>query len=238
MATRKIKKKIKKTKLDFMRQLDILDPRKLNFPVTLIGAGGIGSPTGLVLTKLGVRDLTIWDPDTIKAHNLPNQLFPITSENRPKAEVLAELLEGFAGIRPRIVKRAFTGEERLTGVVISGVDNMESRKAIWQTVRFKPTVLLYIDGRMAGEFGVVYSIRPCDIEDVRFYEKTLHSDDEGFQVPCTARSIIYNGFFIAALIANQVKKFAVGEPWSREILFDLKCLQLITEGRMLSGAYP
>jgi hypothetical protein len=82
---------------------------------------------------------------------------------------------------------------------------------------------------MGAEVCTVYSIRPVDPDDVAFYDGTLYLDAEAQEDPCTARAIIYNVFGAAALLANQVKKFAMGERPLREIHFDLKTLTLITK---------
>ena len=121
-------------------------------------------------------------------------------------------------------------DQRLSGVVISAVDTMESRKAIWRNgVRYNPQVPFFLDARMGAEVRTVYSVRPVDPDDVAFYDATLYSDAEALEDPCTARAIIYNVFGAAALLANQVKKFAMGEELPREIHFDLKTLTLITK---------
>jgi hypothetical protein len=77
---------------------------------------------------------------------------------------------------------------------------------------------------MGGEVARIYSINPCDPDDIEFYESMLYDDAEATELRCTARAIIYNVFIIAGLIANQVKKFARAEKVVREIIFDLKTL--------------
>ena len=75
------------------------------------------------------------------------------------------------------------------------------------------------------------SLTPLDPEAGRQagqeYEKQLYSDEEAVELPCTARATIYNCFMIAALIANQVKRFAVGEPVWSELIMDLATMYLI-----------
>lgn len=225
-----MKTKMRTKELDWTRQLNLIPPDKLQFPITLIGAGGIGSPTALTLAKMGCDNLTIWDFDTVATHNIPNQLYPLNAVSKPKAEALSLVLEEYAGVQPRIVPSAFTGKERLSGVVCACVDTMEARMAIWKAVRFKPAVPLYLDARVAGEIGMLYTIRPCDLYAVRFYEQTLHPDEEAWDAPCTARSVIYGSLFTAALIARQIKSHALGESLDREIIFDLKNLVLHSSG--------
>lgn len=208
--------------LDWLRQLGVIPPEKLQFPITLIGAGGIGSPCAIALAKMGCSNLTIWDFDIVEKHNIANQFYPIDAVGKLKVEALSAVVEGFGGLRPHVVPQAFTAEECVSGVVCACVDTMEARGQIWQSVRLKPAVSLYLDARVAGEMGVLYTIRPCDIHQIRFYEQTLHSDEEALDLPCTERSIIYNGFFVAALMASQIKKYALDQELHNEIVFDLK----------------
>ncbi len=74
----------------------------------------------------------------------------------------------------------------------------------------------------------MYTVRPADPDHVRFYERTLYSDDEAWQLPCTAQAIVYTGFGIASLVAGQVKRVAMGDTCKREIIFDQKTLTFFT----------
>jgi hypothetical protein len=213
--------------MNFLRQLDIISPELLDFPITVIGCGGIGTPCAVGLAKMGISRMNLWDPDSVEDHNLPNQFVPLASIGHPKVEVLAEVLRQFAVCEPTAVQRAATGEEA-QGVCIVAVDTMKARQAIWRGIRQNPAVPLLIDGRMGAEVGLIYSVYPMEPKDVAFYESSLHADEEALELPCTARAVIYNTLFMAGLIANQVKKYALGEGLSREIIFDLKNLQLLT----------
>ena len=213
--------------MDYWRQLDLVTPGELKLPITLIGAGGIGSPTALALAKMGCSQLTVYDPDLVEPHNLPNQFYRLEDSARPKVEALRELIRAFTGLEIVSVQEAVS-RQPLSGLVISGVDSMSARQQIWQgSIRCRTNVELYIDARMGAEVCRIYSIRPSDPEDVRVYESTLYNDDQASPDACTAQAIIYNVLSIAGLIANQVKKYAKGEHVDREVILDLKTLTLL-----------
>jgi molybdopterin/thiamine biosynthesis adenylyltransferase len=213
--------------VELLRQLDLVKSETLETPVHLIGCGGIGSLAALALGKLGCPHLSLYDDDRVEEHNVPNQLFRITDVGRPKVEALAEILESFTGIRARAHMRRLEGE-RLQGIVVSGVDSMAARKILWQkSVRHRAGIPLYLDGRLGAEVCRLYAIRPADPDDVRCYERSLYDDGQAAPLSCTAGAIIYTGFAMASLIADQVKKFATGERVPREILCDLKTLTLV-----------
>lgn len=214
--------------MEFLRQLDLVNPETLDLPIHLIGCGGIGSFTALVLSKMGVNHLYLYDPDDIEEHNLPNQLFRLKDVGRPKVEALREILEEFTGA-PVEGLPVEVEARRMTGVVISGVDSMRARKAIWlRSIRYRASVLRYLDARMGAEVARIYAVNPTDPDDIRLYEKSLYSDEEAEVLPCTAAAISYSGFAIASLIGNLIKRLANGEDLPHEILLDLKTLTLLT----------
>ncbi len=193
----------------------------------LIGCGGIGSFAALALGKLGCTRLHLYDDDRVEEHNIPNQLFRMSDIGRPKAEALAEIVELFTGMRPHTAVRRVE-VERLQGIVVSGVDSMAARKTIWRrSIRYRAGIPLYLDGRLGAEICRIYAVRPTDPEDVRTYEQSLYDDGQAAPLPCTAGAIIYTGFAVASLLADEVKKFATGESVAREILYDLKTLTLL-----------
>ncbi|MBU1179921.1 ThiF family adenylyltransferase [Patescibacteria group bacterium] len=215
--------------MDFRRQLDILDPNVILYPVVLIGCGGIGSPTALTLAKMGCPDLTFVDPDIVEEHNLPNQLFRLKDVDRPKAESCKDAVSEFSNCSARAVSEKFDGSQELSGIVISGVDSMASRQLVWDKVRWNLNVPLYIDGRIGGEVIQVYAIRPNQIEDIEFYENNLFPDDEVEVLPCTERAIMYVGFTIAGLIGAQFKKWLKEEQLFRKITFYLKTMRIVPQ---------
>src|SRR5688572_9763698 len=123
-------------RVDYWRQLDLVTPEQLRTPVTIVGAGGIGSPVALALAKMGCREIRLYDPDTIEPHNLPNQLYRLRDVGRPKVEALAEILREYTEVTVSAHLERVDGQ-RLDGIVISAVDSMASREAIWRgSVRF------------------------------------------------------------------------------------------------------
>ncbi len=214
--------------MDFWRQLDVVSPEDLaSLQVTVIGVGGIGSPTTLALAKMGVSQIVIYDDDSVELHNLPNQIYRLSDLGKVKVQGVVDICRDFAGVVVEGKPERFNGGQQLSGIVVSGVDTMAARKEIWTRVRYNPTVQTYIEARMGAEVARIHTIKPCDPSQVKWYEATLYSDEQASGLPCTAQAIIYNVFCIAGLVANQIKKIARAEPLAREVIFDLKTLSLI-----------
>jgi len=209
------------TDLRFLRQLDAVNMTKLaNLQVTLIGAGSIGSTTALWLSKMGVQHLRIFDADTVEQHNWSNQMFPVTDIGKPKAGALCDVLEQFGTTRPTAYIESYV-DQPVTEVVISGVDSMESRKAIWKSVRSNADVRLYLDARMGLETLVVYAVHPKVREERQAYVKSLYNDESATQEPCTARTICYTPLMASSILCSMVKRYVNGEAQSKQVILDL-----------------
>jgi hypothetical protein len=84
-----------------------------------------------------------------------------------------------------------------------------------------------MDGRMGGQVLRIFTVNPCDPDDIRLYEASLHSDAQAVELPCTERAIIYTVAFLAGFIANQVRKYVLAQAYPREIIFDAQTLTFI-----------
>jgi len=200
--------------IDYSRQSGLITQSQMTDPIILIGAGGIGSPTAQILCKMGIPKLTVYDDDKVEAHNLPNQMYRIKDLTKFKVDALKEICEEFSDTIDFTAKPIrFDQPVRTKSVVISGVDSMESRLAIWQHVKLNSAVPLYIDARMAREMIKIYRVNPTDMKSVKMYEESLHTDAVAVEVPCTEKSVIFNVSQVAAQICFLVKTYFTEAPF-------------------------
>lgn len=218
------------SELTYLRQLDWFDPSQTDASVTVVGAGGIGSFTALALAKLGVQEITLVDFDRVEGHNLPNQLFAMDQLGEPKVEAVASSVRAYTGTEPRALDQRLQDGLPVSEVVVSALDSMAGRAALWEALRGELGCKRLVDGRLAGENVVVYSAAPHDPEDVEGYEATLHPDDEGIEMPCTRRSIIDVGFAVASLITRAVRRHYAGAEVERTVVLDQEALSLVAGG--------
>ena len=205
---------------NYSHQTDIFDPTAFTWPVHLIGLGGIGSAVALPLVKLGLRsELHLWDNDAVESHNIPAQvIYSVADVGKAKVEAAAEFLDRFREPDCTIIahRDVVTAQTPLAGVVISGVDSMASRLAIWEGLEFNPEVPLYMDGRIGGEQLQLFTLNPCDPEGVDFYKKWLFfTDDEAAPLPCAARTVIHPPILLAGFVIAQLTRFARELPTVR-----------------------
>lgn len=211
--------------IDHTRQRDIFDPTKYPYAkVTLVGGGGIGSATALTLAKLGVPSLTIIDFDVVEPHNVPNQFFSLSqgAKNTPKVEALAEMCEEFGAAKVKAVHKKFQdAKPEVDGIVVSALDSMSAREDLWGMVRYNPGVETLVCARIGGQDIVIWCIDPKDPDDVKIYENTaLFSDEEGVELPCTARGIFDVSSMVAGFVGRQVRRIIVEQSVERLITYN------------------
>ncbi|HEV3071866.1 MAG TPA: ThiF family adenylyltransferase [Solirubrobacteraceae bacterium] len=216
--------------MDYTRQRAWFDPSTTNAAATIVGCGGIGSFAAFALAKLGVQTLKLVDFDTVDEHNIPNQLFEPDQLGEPKVSALAKNISSATGIYPTGINAPLQDGIPRSPIVVSALDSMAARAELWKQVRYKLDVKLFLDGRLGGEHIVLYSVDPSNPTDVAGYETTLHSDADGEDLPCTARSIIDVGFAVGSLITRAVRRYYAHEPATPTVYLNQQTLDIFKGG--------
>ena len=118
--------------MDLSKSYDYFQPEKDDARVHIIGCGSVGSTVAENLVRMGVTKLTLWDFDTVEAHNIVNQMFRQKDIGRLKVEALRELL---IEINPEVADSIILKPNGWSGKTLSGyiflcVDNIELRRKI------------------------------------------------------------------------------------------------------------
>ena len=170
---------------------------------------------------MGADQLAVYDDDTVADHNIPNQFYREQDLGRHKVTALEEIVRAFTGVAIEPIPARFD-QQAVSGVVIVCVDTMDQRRIIWRALRYRSAVPLVIDTRMGAEVAVIHTVQPCDPDDIRRYQETLHGSDEAFQARCTERAIIYTVLGLAAITAGKLKKFVQNEPYRHTVVRDFR----------------
>lgn len=211
-----------------IRQSGLVDESILNTPITIVGAGAIGSFVALALAKCGFHSMTVLDPDTIEEHNISNQFYPLGNIGENKVTALRSMLRQFEDIDIVTHPDIYRGiEGGLKGIVISAVDNMATRKQLYEECRRNPNVKAYIDGRMGGNQLEVYTVEPKNAQSKKYYKSILWSDDEASETRCTEKAVIYNVLTIASWIVNQTRLVLSDKPYDYALVLDLETMTLV-----------
>lgn len=147
--------------------------------VTVVGAGGLGSPVLLYLTAAGVGHITIIDDDHVDLSNLQRQVIHGTTDiGRPKVDSAAETLNAInPNTRISVIPSRVTEDNALellrnSEVVIDATDNFSARYVIsdaaailgvphiWASVyRFEGTISVF-HSRQGLEYRDLYPKAP------------------------------------------------------------------------------
>jgi hypothetical protein len=156
---------------------------------------------------------------------LPNQLYRVADIGNYKSLALGYLIREISDTGVIEYINPYTNQS-LEDMVIVATDSMTSRRIVWDQFKKQEHCRYYIEARMGAELGLIYTIRKHHNEvgqvDIEFYEKTLYSDKDAQQLPCTAKAILYNVFMIASLIGRSVKAIINSEPLPRELIFNME----------------
>lgn len=199
---------------DFSRQKDFISKQKLNkYPVHIIGVGATGSWLTLILAKLGVENITVYDFDRVEEHNLPNQFYKEKDALNKKSKVVAlrdNVFEQTGTIINFYNKEVGPSDSiSLDGIVFILTDTMTSREDIFRVfVKNNPKVRLAIETRMGLSHGRIYAIDPNNEIHVKKYLDTFYADDEAEVSACgTSQSVAITGIGIAQESAFKFIKY-------------------------------
>jgi molybdopterin/thiamine biosynthesis adenylyltransferase len=200
-----------------------------NDSIIIVGAGGIGSNLVYCLGKSTLSPIYIIDPDKVEAANVGCQFFDLNQVGDTKVSAVYETMKKH-NIHISTITSRYSGEN--IPIIVSAVDNMKTRKQVFDVWKKRLGKELLLDGRLRANYYEVYAVVPGKEEE---YEKTLFSDSEVDEGPCTFKQTAYFGMLIGARMTQIVinyltNKYAeeplcnvpfkvseFGEPFSFEI---------------------
>lgn len=204
------------------RQLDLIPIEVLNQQINVIGAGAIGSVVVMTLAKMGFNNIMVFDDDEIDRVNISNQYYRFSDIGKYKVEALAEIVKDFTNV-DIIAIPAKWENTTMDGIVITAVDNMSVRKAVFETHKNEnPKTKLIIDPRMSAEKALMYVYNPLDSKSCSSYSNSLYSDNNAVQERCTAKATMFTSNMLGGLVAKTVKNITCGDDYSTYISWDIK----------------
>lgn len=179
------------------RQADFV-PRMDDLSVALIGVGGLGSNLARTLASLGVRHMTLIDPDEVEEGNVYPGWFSLEDVGTPKVDVVANRLGRYfwkmetTRVPDRIenVPMDFLPE---MDAVFAVTDNITSRREAWQRITKSEWhhPRLWFDARMGGDGYTVITFRLDDEDAVNRYNRYEIAEGEPNPLPCGMRATAF-----------------------------------------------
>jgi|ERR1044072_3194093 hypothetical protein len=180
--------------------------------VLVLGQGGIGSWTSLLLSRIGCT-LHIFDMDNYEDHNMTGQVVPFDSIGLNKARAMAMVIGQFSpGCRVFHYPERYTVDSFAGEIMICGFDNMVARKVAFNNwkAQLKDMPMadrhkyFFQDGRLLAEQLQIFNIPGGDSDSIARYENEyLFGDEEVQEADCTFKQTSH----CAAMIASHMVGF-------------------------------
>lgn len=177
--------------------------------VTIVGAGGIGSWTALLVSRLGVNCIVLYDDDVIELGNISGQLYTAEDVDMFKVSALSSELARYSLFtNTTAFHERFVSGKPITKVVIACLDSMSARRAVFEDWKRKALAAddkeawLFIDGRLSAEVFQVYAVSGSSEEDMQRYSRTLFNDSEADSETCSYKQTSFMANMIASFITN------------------------------------
>lgn len=193
-------------RLNHSHQASLFDP-KLARTVHLIGAGSVGSWVAVMLARVGITDIHVWDGDSVASHNVPMSAYGKDDVGKVKVIALRELIERETGVRITTHEKMYEGEPLRNASVISCVDTMVARSVIWNAVKRKPTIDFFGDTRLNAAFIDILSIAPCKTGEIKDYETLSFSDEDAQIQVCGMHGIVLATSRAAGIVVANLTRF-------------------------------
>ena len=219
----------------------------------MVGCGGIGSYTALLLAKMGIPVITLVDHDVVEEANVGTQLYELSDIGLPKVRALSTTL--LASGNPAVnqihskfskdVLEAYLYSPRR--LIIMALDSIEARRGVYKAVssmalKYLTTVdTLIIDPRMTLESLEINAIRfTKDFKIVRgaYVTRLIDKSEVYEEQPCGAKAIPGTGMFAASLIMSVVLRWLRHQPIPHLMFGNLECNAEGNSAPFISSYYP
>ena len=224
----------------FSRQLGLLNQDWfLTNRVSVIGVGNLGTPLCLNLSKAGFREIYVYDPDTIEAHNIPNQMYSAHSLRRTKISQILLTMDQYAPALHTYwgIRRKVRLEDPLlleSEIMIVLTDSIESRiesflLALMYKYKAKYNIKYLIEAGTHAHSSKLFVVNLDSVQQRNVYFESLleRHKTPSADLPCTERSTFFYASFIASVIMGYLRNLSEKEKVPFETWIDLKNSQVI-----------
>jgi len=145
--------------MNLNKSYEFFQPESCSERLHIIGCGAIGSTVAENLVRLGLTNISLYDFDTVEAHNIANQMYRQSDIGKPKINALHEILVEINPAVAESIKLFGTGYEnqRLSGYVLLCLDNIDTRREIVKKNEGNQYIKAVFDFRMRLEDAQHYA---------------------------------------------------------------------------------
>ena len=207
---------------------DFFKPDKVRERIHIIGCGAVGSLVGETLARMGLTKITLYDFDTVEAHNIANQIFTEADLGKEKTQALAERM---LAINPDMkedlkIQSAGYTRQQLSGYVFLCVDSIDLRRKIATEYKGNPFIRAMFDFRMRLTDAQHFAADWSDEKAVTSFLNSMQftSEEAKAQTPVSAcnltLSVIPTVWTIVSLGVANFMNYAQGKGYKRIIYSD------------------
>lgn len=214
--------------MDLSKSYDFFQPEKDDAKIHIVGCGSVGSTIAENLARCGVKNMVLWDFDTVEAHNIVNQMFRQQDVGKSKVEALKDIL---CDINPEVVDTVELKPDGWQGKLMSGyiflcVDNIELRRQIVEKHMDSPYVKAVFDFRTLLESAQHYA---ADWSDYKMKQDLLKSmqfshEEAAAETPVSACGVTLGVAttvrLVCALGVNNYINFVKGNGIKKLVIID------------------
>lgn len=202
--------------MDLSRHISVFNPTAVKNDIHIIGVGATGSFVAMMLARMGVPVINIYDFDDVEIHNIPNQYYDTGDLGKLKAEALADKLRLInPDITVNVGKEAVTPEDvsKMSGYLFSLVDSMKVRKELWEAAKANTNLINVWESRLGSDQARVYSLPVEKGLDYARYEQDFYDDDNAEVSACgTSITVLPIVMMTASLMIVQFIDLVMENP--------------------------
>lgn len=165
--------------------------------ILFVGQGGIGGNAMYCLAKTIPAKYYIIDADIVESFNVGCQFFNKSQVGKKKVQAIKETLDACSTAQINTLDKTYNNE--YLPIMISGLDNMATRKQMYEEWKKHEDREILIEGRLRASLYEVYVVTKGREEA---YEATLFNDEDADDGPCTFKQTAYFGMLIGARITH------------------------------------
>lgn len=202
--------------MDLSRHISVFNPTAVKDDIHIIGVGATGSFVAMMLARMGVPVINIYDFDDVEIHNIPNQYYDTGDLGKLKAEALADKLRLInPDITVNVGKEAVTPEDvsKMSGYLFSLVDSMKVRKELWEAAKANTNLINVWESRLGSDQARVYSLPIEEGLNYARYEQDFYDDDNAEVSACgTSITVLPIVMMTASLMIVQFIDLVMENP--------------------------
>lgn len=186
----------------------------------------MGGAVLLSLVRLGVEKITIWDMDTVSAHNLGNQVYRFQDIGKKKTDALEDIAKEINPNVKIIKKGKCTTESPITGIIFLTIDNIDVRRELCTRWLKNPEITFIQDGRMRLTDGNIHAVDWSVLKERdTFLASMQYTHEEALaNTPVSAcgmtLSVICTPTILANLMVSNMILFCNTATYHRMVLVD------------------